>query len=185
MKPAAPNSRRTLYLLIAIFFLPLAAAFVLYYGGSWRPVKQTNHGQLYTPARPLPESPAGLRGKWMLVYAGNGRCDEDCRRTLVFIRQTRLSLNNEMTRVGRSFLATADCCDRDYLAREHEGLAVFDVTSDPALAALLEQIPTPDRQHSIFLVDPLGNLVMRFDSREPPRGLLTDLRKLLKLSHIG
>jgi len=34
-------------------------------------------------------------------------------------------------------------------------------------------------------VDPLGNLMMRFDARQEPKGLLSDLQKLLKLSHIG
>jgi hypothetical protein len=187
MNAPAPNpaSRRTLYLLLAIFFVPLAAAFALYYGGSWRPVNQTNHGELYTPARPLPESPAPLREKWTLVYAGEGRCDEDCRRTLVFLRQTRLSLNNEMTRVGRVFLATGECCDRAYLDEQHPGLTVIDAATDPKLAALVDALPAADRANSIFIVDPLGNLVMRYDSRENPRGLLTDLKKLLKLSHIG
>ena len=37
----------------------------------------------------------------------------------------------------------------------------------------------------IFIVDPLGNLMMRFDARQEPKGLLSDLQKLLKLSHIG
>jgi hypothetical protein len=42
-----------------------------------------------------------------------------------------------------------------------------------------------DLKHTLFVVDPLGNLVMRYDVRKEPAGLLDDLRKLLKLSHIG
>ena len=72
-----------------------------------------------------------------------------------------------------------------YLDREHEGIKVFDVSDDAARAELLALIPPEDREHSLYVVDPLGNLVMRYDTRENPRGLLTDLKKLLKLSHIG
>ncbi len=47
------------------------------------------------------------------------------------------------------------------------------------------RFPTADRAHSLYIVDPLGNLVMRYDTRDTPKGLLDDLKKLLKLSHIG
>ena len=184
--PRSPRQRRMLLLLVALFFVPIAASFILYYGVGWRPAGGTNHGELYSPARPLPASTAPLADKkWALVYAGDGACDEDCRRSLVFARQTRLSLNQEMTRVKRVFLATGNCCDRDYLDDEHAGLVVLDAGADPRLAAVVAALPATDRQHSLFIVDPLGNLVMRYDTRTDPRGLLDDLKKLLKLSHIG
>lgn len=180
------SQRRMLLLLAALFLLPIAAAFILYYGMQWRPSGQTNHGELYSPARPLPQSPAPLADrKWTFVYAGDGACDDDCRRSLVFARQTRLSLAQNTTRVERVFLATGNCCDRAYLDEQHAGLVVLDAAADPALAAVIAALPEADRQHSLFIVDPLGNLVMRYDTREEPRGLLDDMKKLLKLSHIG
>ncbi len=175
-----------LLLLVALFFVPLATSFVLYYVVGWRPAGGTNHGELYSPARPLPQSAAPLaERKWTLVYAGEGACDENCRRSLVFARQTRLSLNQEMTRVSRLFLATGNCCDREYLDREHPGLVVLDAAADSGLAAVVAALPATEREHSLYVVDPLGNLVMRYDTRTEPRGLLEDLKKLLKLSHIG
>ena len=175
-----------LLLLVALFFVPLAASFILYYGMSWRPAGGTNHGELYSPARPLPASTAPLAdGKWTLVYAGDGACDEDCHRSLVFARQTRLSLGKDMTRVNGLFLATAHCCDHAYLDSEHEGLVTLDAETDSTLAAVLATLPATEREHSLYIVDPLGNLVMRYDTRKEPRGLLDDLKKLLKLSHIG
>lgn len=175
-----------LLFLVALFFVPIAAAFILYYGVGWRPAGGTNHGELYSPARPLPASAAPLAEKqWSLVYAGDGACDENCRRSLVFARQTRLSLNQEMTRVARLFLATGNCCDGQYLDSEHPGLVVLDAAADPALAAVVAALPATEREHSLYIVDPLGNLVMRYDTREDPHGLLDDLKKLLKLSHIG
>jgi hypothetical protein len=46
-------------------------------------------------------------------------------------------------------------------------------------------LPAQDLPHSLFVIDPLGNIVLRFDVRSNPRGLLEDMKKLLKLSHIG
>jgi hypothetical protein len=187
---------RMLAVLSGLFLLPLAVAFWVYYGTDWRPVKRVNHGELIIPARPLPEDrpaaafdtetvPAQLfRQKWSLVYVGDGRCGDTCRHALYVMRQTRLSLNNEMTRVNRVFLATSGCCARDFLAHEHPGLLVLNATEVSA-NALLDTFPAADREQSLFVVDPLGNLMMRFDLRQNPRGLLEDLKKLLSLSHIG
>ncbi len=89
-----------------------------------------------------------------------------------------------MTRVARIFLATGQCCNREFLEREHPGLVVIDATG-PEATALVNTFPQTDRPQSLFIVDPLGNLVLRYDTRDEPKGLLTDLQKLLKLSHIG
>jgi hypothetical protein len=182
MTDAQRRGRRTFYLLIAVFFGPLIVSFTLYYFSSWRPVGQTNHGELMQPPRPLPGAPQSLQEEWSLVYIGDARCDDACRETLTFGRQVRLALNKEMTRVRRVLLATEGCCTNEYLATEHTGLVVEDAS---AATALLAQFPEADRARSLFVVDPRGNLVMRYDARNEPKGLLTDLKKLLKLSHIG
>jgi hypothetical protein len=180
------TQRRMLLFLAAVFLVPVAASFVLYFGLHWRPAGQSNHGELYSPARPMPAGTGAFaERKWTLVYAGDGQCDENCRRALVFARQTRLSLNKDTARVVRVFLATTDCCDRQYLDDQHIGLVVLDATADPALAALVAALPATEREHSLYIVDPLGNLVMRYDTRMEPRGLLDDMEKLLKLSRIG
>ncbi|MGH8140624.1 MAG: SCO family protein [Steroidobacteraceae bacterium] len=187
---------RTLAGLGGLFFLPLALAFWMYYGTDWRPGGHVNHGALISPPRMLPvvNLPSVLarqsvphdlfRRKWSLVYIGHGGCDAACRNTLYVMRQTRLALNNQMTRVDRVFLVTDECCDRDFLAHEHAGLIVLDAAGGPA-AALVDRFPAANREQSLFVVDPLGNLMMSFDVRQDPKGLLQDLRKLLTLSHIG
>ena len=188
------RGRRTLLIVAAAFLLPVAAAFTLYYGKLWRPANSSSKGELIEPARPLvvnglrhaDGAPAGadvLQGKWTLIYIGDGRCDESCRTALVFGRQSRLALNNEMTRVQRVFLATANCCDADYLAKEHAGLVALDASS-PDAAAFLAQFPA-ERTNTLFIVDPLGNLMMRHDAAHTTKDLLSDIKKLLKLSHIG
>ena len=187
---------RTLGVLAGLFLLPLAASFWMYYATDWRPATRVNHGELIEPARPLPSvelpvaigDPAAaahlLRDKWSVVYIGPGSCSEACRHTLYIMRQTRLSLNNDMTRVARVFLATGECCARELLRREHPGLQVIDA-SGAAASPLLRLFPDTARENSLYIVDPLGNLMMRYDVRQDPKGLLEDLRKLLRLSHIG
>jgi hypothetical protein len=174
---------RTLGALAALFILPLAVAFFTYYATSWRPAGRVNHGVLITPARALSEASVFQR-HWSLVYLGDGACATDCQQTLTVMRQTRLGLNNDMTRVERVFLVTANCCLPDALLRQHAGLKVLDAT-DAAGIALAREFPEEGRGHSIYIVDPLGNLMMSYDARQNPHGLLEDLKKLLRLSNIG
>lgn len=190
-----------LWVMIGMFFVPLVAAFILYYGFSgWRPHGTTNQGDLITPARPLavgvlldpqdqPLEEDLLQGKWSLIYIGDGKCDARCREALTLMRQTRLALNDDASRVQRIFLVTADCCDVDYLMTEHEGLitARAEEASD---RAFLETFPSYDgvaveAAGRIYIVDPLGNLMMSYAPDSPQKALLEDMRKLLKLSHIG
>lgn len=181
--PEKPQ-RRTLYLLLAVFFLPLASSFALYYSG-WRPSGGTNHGELLKSPRQLPADAKALEGKWSLVYVGDGSCAEPCRNALQLAGQVHLLLNKDMDRVNRALLATEGCCNLAFLDAEHAGIKVFDVSEPAAAAELLALLPAGDHAHDLFVVDPLLNIVMRFDTRENPRGLLEDMKKLLKLSHIG
>jgi hypothetical protein len=100
------------------------------------------------------------------------------------MRQTRLALNNDMTRVERVFLVSGGGCAGEFLAREHPGLLVLDAQG-AAGAALLGEFPERERAYTLYIVDPLGNLMMSYDARQDPHGLLEDLKKLLRLSHIG
>ncbi len=201
MNAPAPRSPRTqIWILVGVFFAPLALAFLLYYGGGgWRPPGNTNKGELISPPRPLPSvalptpggaplAPDAWRGKWTLLYVGDGRCDERCRAALTLMRQTRLALNADMTRVQRVFLATGSCCDQTYLDTEHPGLvvALADNDSGTTLLAAFPDARAAATDGHIYVVDPLGNLMMRHaPAAQLSKGLLEDLRKLLKLSHIG
>ena len=77
------------------------------------------------------------------------------------MRQTRLALNKDMTRVQRVFLATGNCCDRAYLDAEHPGLTSRAPTTTPGQRCLRHFPIRPAADGSIYIVDPLGNLMMR------------------------
>jgi cytochrome oxidase Cu insertion factor (SCO1/SenC/PrrC family) len=190
-----------LLVLAALFFVPLLVAFWLYYGaGAWRPAGSTNKGDLIDPARPLPavslERADGtstgenfLRGKWTMVLIGDGSCDTRCREALYLTRQSRIALSKDMDRVQRVLLVTGGCCDEAFLAGEHPDLQVVRLDG-PAAARLLAPFPTyadgpATSAGRIYVVDPLGNLVLSYPASAPEKALLTDLKKLLRLSHIG
>jgi hypothetical protein len=195
------RGQRQLLLLAALFFVPLAVAFYLYYGAdSLRPAGSVAKGELLEPARPLPEvslprpgegatDPGFLRGKWAMIYIGDGACDPRCREALYLTRQSRIALNKDMDRVQRVFLVTGRCCDETFLEREHPDLLVAQLDGE-AGDALLAPFPVYDgvpatEAGRIYLVDPLGNLVLSYAATAPDKALLTDLKKLLRLSHIG
>ena len=194
MEDSRRRGRRMFLVIAALFLLPVAIAFALYYGNVWRPSGSSSKGALITPARPLvtaglrlPDGTAAgadvLLGKWSIVYVGDGTCSENCRASLVYARQSRLSLNNEMSRVQIVMLASEHCCE-PAIEQHVPGIRMFDASSEEA-AALLAQFPDEQRSRSLFIVDPLGNLMMRHEAAGTSKDLLADLKKLLKLSHIG
>jgi hypothetical protein len=203
MSEAKPNSdkrqRRALLGLAAMFFVPVAAAFFLYYGTSIRPHATANHGDLLTPARALPivalprpdgtqSDAAWLRGHWTFLYFGEGRCDTACRSALYQMRQVRLSLARDMTRVERVFLASGNCCDMTILARAHPDLVTLRATS--AASPLVSLLPIYNGVPAlaagrIYIVDPLGNVMLSYAPEAAGKGMLEDMKRLLKLSHIG
>ncbi len=177
------GSLRLVLLMALVFFAPLLLATLLYYGSNWRPAARTNHGVLIEPPRAL--SDALFHGKWSLVYIGAGDCAAACQQALYYMRQTQWGLGQLGPRLQRVFLIDRRCCAaRAGLERSYAGLLTRDA-DNAAGAALLASFPQDARDHSLFIVDPRGYLMMRYDLNAPPKGLLEDLKHLLQLSSIG
>jgi hypothetical protein len=203
--PKARGQRLTLILLALLFFAPLGLAFYAYYGLHWHPGGRVNHGTLIEPPRPIPAlslprvagnaegaGAAGgaadlFKGKWTILYWGAGVCPAKCRTELYNTRQVRAVLRQD-DRLQRVFVADGACCDLDFLRTQHPDLVVVRGTQEAApLLALLkigsgDEPATADR---IYLVDPLGNLMMYYAPDARPKGMLEDLKRLLGLSHVG
>jgi hypothetical protein len=193
MTDTVRQGRRTLLLLALVFLGPMAFAMVLYFTGfQVRPSGTTEHGELFQPARPTPEvamtlpgeadRSVPLRGKWTLIYVGDGGCDAACRQALVEMRQVRRALGRDMDRVQRLFVVTAGSADAAFLAREHPGVGVLAGGPDVAALAGVIGVVAPG---DIVLADPLGNLVMRYPAGTGMKGIHGDLKHLLKISTIG
>jgi cytochrome oxidase Cu insertion factor (SCO1/SenC/PrrC family) len=206
MAELSPHDRRQRRILIGValmFFAPLALSFLLYYGKYWHPGGRVNAGDLIDPARPLPAltlplaapgvgtgaaqtNPQFLKGKWTFLYVQQGRCDDECRRHLYDTRQVRLALDREMDRVQRVFIGDRDCCDlKELLAAHPDLIAVRSSAADEPLLALLPQRSEALDSHRVYLIDPLGNLMMFYAADAKPKGMLEDMKRLLRLSSIG
>jgi cytochrome oxidase Cu insertion factor (SCO1/SenC/PrrC family) len=203
MQELSAHDRRQRRILIGValmFFAPLALSFYLYYGKHWHPGGRVNAGELIDPARPLPAlalplaapaagsiqtSPQFLKGKWTFLYVQQGRCEDECRRHLYDTRQVRLALDREMTRVQRVFIGDSDCCDlKELLAAHPDLIVVRSSAADDSLLALLPQSGAHD-SHGVYLIDPLGNLMMFYAADAKPKAMLEDMKRLLRLSSIG
>jgi len=202
MTPPTAHDRRQRRILIGLalmFFAPLGLSFYLYYGKGWRPGGRVNAGELIEPARPLPPlalpllgSGAGetdaqfLKGKWTLLYVQHGRCDDECRRHLYDTRQVRLALDREMNRVQRVFIGDSDCCDIKELKTAHPDLIA--IRASPADEPLLDLLPVRTgavNSHRVVLIDPLGNAMLFYAPEVKSKGMLEDMKRLLRLSSIG
>ena len=196
----ASLSRSKFLLLAALFIGPVALALILYLGpGGWRPVGQTQHGNLIDPVRIVSEislpSASGetgndfLRRRWSLVFIGGAQCNERCRHALIDMRQVRLALGKDMSRVQRVLLTRGGEPDTEYFETEHSGLIVANAANESG-DRILEVIPVyngvpPEQAGRVYIVDPLGNLMLSYAADSKPSGILKDLKRLLKLSSIG
>jgi hypothetical protein len=176
------TGRRQLLLVASIFFVPLAAAALLYFQSGWRPSAGVQHGELIDPPRPLPE-PA-LRGQWFLVHPVGDACDAACAAALAELRQVRLALDKDAPRVRRVLLHDGSCCGPTAPAPEPDLLVLG--AGGPEGAALRALFPpAAGGAQGIYIVDPHGNLMMSYPATGAARGLLKDLERLLRLSNIG
>jgi hypothetical protein len=189
------SQRPILIGLALLFFAPLALAFFLYYGPAWHPVGHVNAGDLIVPARPLPEQslplmesgqtdPKFLKGKWTFLYVTTGPCGVQCLGRLYDTRQVRLALDRDMQRVQRVFVGDAGCCELKSLREQHPDL--IEIRGSAQAAPLLALLPAAGAgAPRVYLIDPLGNLMMSYAADAKPKGMLEDMKRLLRLSSIG
>jgi cytochrome oxidase Cu insertion factor (SCO1/SenC/PrrC family) len=191
MSSAAPKrSNATLWLIIALAAAPVAASYLVY--TFWPPTRTVNYGELIEP-RPLPDPHLALadgtafrlsrlRGRWVLVSIDSGRCDERCDRKLLYMRQLRLTQGKDMERVERAWLVSDDTVPRPDAVVPYPGTWVVRAAG----TGLLEQFPAQGAVSGhIYVIDPLGNLMMRFPRDPEPGRMIKDLSRLLKASRIG
>lgn len=204
MKPGAKPSREGRWLVIALAVLSLGgvvASFVIIESG-WRPSVTTNYGELVKPARPIrdvmlmnldgaPTSFSMFHGKWRLIYFGSAECLKPCLDDLYKMRQITAAQGTDAHRVQRLFVVT-DAAALDllrYTLADYPGTGVLR-GSPEAVRELASQFNVPagtalEGLQRIYLVDPLGNLMMSYPSDADPRRMNDDLRLLLRASHIG
>jgi cytochrome oxidase Cu insertion factor (SCO1/SenC/PrrC family) len=133
----------------------------------------SNYGELLTPQVVAAPGLDKLRGKWVLVMADAAACDAYCERKLYFMRQVRRAQGKEQERIERLWLLTDEGKPRPEVLEAIEGTKIHRSTEGVFA-----------KEH-IYLVDPLGNLMMRFPRDPDPSRMIKDLQRLLKYSRIG
>jgi cytochrome oxidase Cu insertion factor (SCO1/SenC/PrrC family) len=141
----------------------------------WTSGPTGNYGELIAP-RPVAGALASLRGKWVLVTFDAAACGAACERKLYVVRQVRRAQGKEMDRLERLWVVTDAGKPRPELLAAIEGAHV---SMDASLAKVFADA------EGIYLVDPLGNLMMRFPADPDPTKMIKDLQRLLKYSRIG
>lgn len=187
---AAPKrSNLTLWLILAACVLPVVLATAMFY--LWPQGRQMNHGELLSP-QPLPDwrmpdvdgrmtDWRGLRGRWTLVMADSGACPVACRDKLYKMRQVRVAQGKNMDRVQRVWVLTDQVQPDPALLEDYRGTVVLRA-SGVRLGDGLPAAGLP--QDHIWIVDPLGNTMMRYGPGADPTGIKKDLERLLRVSRI-
>ena len=188
--PRLPRGRGILLLLAVVALAPIVAAYVAYYW--FAPTKRVNYGELLD-LRPAPaivgEYPdskpfalAELRGKWVLLVVSGPDCGDGCRRALYATRVARTIQGREQDRVMRAWLqpASAPLPPAELLAGQPALVAARVAPSE------LRRLPiNADASAGILLLDPRGNLVLRYGDDPDAERLAKDLQRLLRASQIG
>ena len=184
------RGRRVALVILALCAAPTVAAWLAYV--LWQPRPRLNHGELIEARaisdpelRRLDGSPfrlSQLRGRWVLLQIDSAACAEACEKKLLYMRQARLAQGKDAGRIERVWLL-ADAAPPDAaLLRDHEGLRVARAPG----GAFLAEFPAPHRPSDhIYLLDPLGNLMLRFPSDPDARRMMKDLARLLRASRVG
>ena len=169
---------------------PVAISYFLFFSGI-RPAS-VNYGALMevTPLQGSALNQADetifrirqLRGKWVLLSVGSSTCDEKCNKSLYYMRQVRTMQNAEKSRIERVWLIDdGEPPQNLQLAEDYKGMFFINAKD----SKLLEELPAVEsvRDH-IYMIDPLGNLMMRFPKDPDPIQMAKDIKRLLKVSQI-
>ena len=190
VQPDPRPGRRTALAIAALCLAPFVAALIAYF--YWQPQGGMNYGELI-PARQLIDPPlrrldqrafklSALRGKWILLQLDHGGCDAACRAKLYNMRQVRLAQGREMERVERVWLILDEAPLETQLMREYDGTRMLRAAGSPLVA---DFSPARGAHDHIYLIDPHGNLMLRFPKDADPRKMHKDLARLLRASRIG
>ena len=187
------GGRWKMLLVLLVCAAPVVASYFTYY--VVRPDGRRNFGTLIDPQRSLPDLNAtaldgkivnlqALKGQWLFVSVGGGACDQACAKYLYLQRQVRETLGKEKDRVDWVWLINDDVPVPDTLQPALAGATVLRVPPQPLAAWLQAQSGSALPDH-LYLVDPIGNWMMRFPPNLDPEGALKakrDIERVLRAS---
>ncbi|MEN1728928.1 MAG: hypothetical protein AAGJ52_10870 [Pseudomonadota bacterium] len=183
-------NRKIIVLVFGMFTLPVLIAVLLNSSWvDWSPGGTRNFGTFVSPVVPLPEGPwaasngtvverTGLLERWQLVHVRRGACDDACLEGLYWLRQTRQAQDRHVPEVGLLLISEAPIA-ADQRARIMELSEAYQIIDGPAASALIEVFPEANSEGNRYIVDPLGNIMMRYENDADPNDIRRDLGRLL------
>jgi len=195
-----PDERRTtlgrvkMLLVLLVCAAPVIASYFTYY--VVRPDGRTNYGTLIQPSRSLPAAlplqaldgaavpAASLKGNWLLVVVAPGACDAACEKQLFMQRQLREMLGKERDRLDKVWLVTDSTPLTPALQQAIGGPVPVKAlrVQREALAGWLAPEPGSTLEAHLYVVDPLGEWMMRMPANAEPARVKRDLDRLLRAS---
>lgn len=190
------SGRLKMLLVLLVCAAPVVASYLTYF--VIRPEGRSNYGDLILPTRPLPSAeqlpladlqghridPSSLKGQWLLVVVAGADCDARCERALYLQRQLRETLGKERDRVDKLWLVTDSKPVRPEVLQAIGGAAPVEVlrVAPDALAHWLTPAAGQAPEDHMFIVDPMGEWMMRAPADPDPARLKADIDKLLRAS---
>ncbi|AKU22467.1 cytochrome C oxidase subunit I [Massilia sp. NR 4-1] len=188
------TGRWKLLAVLAVCATPLLASYFTYY--VLKPTSRNNYGALIDPRQyPIPAMASTeldgkaatldeLKGKWIMLKVGGSDCQQACQDQLFAMRQLRTMQGKEMERIERVWLITDQEPLETMLLRVNDGTRMLRAPAG-AIAKWLPVEQGGKAEEHIYMIDPLGNLMMRFPKNPDPSKMKKDIGKLLKASAIG
>lgn len=191
-QPQSQRRSRVLWLLVAVCLAPVVASYLAYY--VFQPTGRNNYGDLIEPQRAVaavavttlegqPTTLAALRGAWVMVQVAPARCDDACQKRLWVMRQVRATTGKERDRVQRLWLITDMDTPKPDVLREYEGTVLWRIGATE-MQALFAQDADAAAEH-LWMIDPLGHLMMRWPRDVNPSRMKKDVERLLRASRVG
>jgi cytochrome oxidase Cu insertion factor (SCO1/SenC/PrrC family) len=170
---------------------PCRSTTASYRAALWQPTAHVNYGELLEP-RPLPDASlmqvngtplqwASFKGKWTFVVIDSGSCAAYCQQKLLYMRQVRLTQGKDLERIERAWLISDEVLPAAALLTEYEGTFPIRAAGNELLKLFPASHAAADH---IYLIDPMGNLMMRYPRDADPRRMVKDLARLLKHSKV-
>lgn len=182
--------RWKLLLLLLVSVAPVVASYFTYY--VIRPQGRQNYGELIDPQRPLPPFSgidahgqsvplASLKDQWLFISVADSACDEACMTHLYIQRQLRESLGKGKERLDWVWLRTGTEALSEKMKEATAAATVLQV-DETQLASWLQPAPGHRLADHLYVVDPIGNWMMRFPADADPAKVKRDLERLLRAS---
>ncbi len=194
------NNKIILILIVIAFTSPLILSwYVFNYTNFLENRGMSNHGELIVPPRPIvdlslidpikADRKESLHGKWSMVYVTRS-CDKLCMDNVYRMRQIHIAMDKHSLRVQKVLLLTEQTASElTEMLVDFRGQQVINTDLIDAYILLekfrLTTTDNPLEAGRIYIIDPLGNLMMSFEPDANPRDIMQDLKKLLRASRIG